>query len=368
MDGESEIDDLDTTFSDAMASQAAPDATPAAPDSSPPSSPEPAPVAPAAPSTDPELLAMARSAGLQFGETADAATLARMALENYQRSQPYVQYAQQIAPYADKFQQWLNEQNAPQQEAPKEEEWTPEGYFKQKWEAPEWNQQYNNAIQQRMVQKDPSTGLWVASQGFEVSAASMVAEMNRAQASQAQLWQDLARGNPYQKFHDVLMEPMRRAWKKDMEEFVQGQMGRQKALTAIEQYEQQNSHWLYQTDATGQRVPTAEGSRLISAIQKLSAFSDDPQERLTLALELTGIKPPAAQAPPATPQNPIAAANSAPANPGAKPLLDVALERASHAPSAQVGSLPTPPAQSVMLSEGELDSMFTQQLRAMKGH
>ena len=159
------------------------------------------------------------------------------------------------------------------------------------------------------------------------------------------------------------------------------------AQGAVEQFEAQHAHWLYQTNPqTGQQVATQQGQAFFETVQDLQANGMTDQAKiLEVASRMHGItsqqqpaqpapaQPPAqAQAPAPTqpvPNQPVpvqqpAAPTSAPVaqQPVAQPaqpaqtFLDSAKQRAMHSPPAATGFTPDQP-QSV--TEGDLETMFT---------
>lgn len=312
--------------------------------------------------------------GLTVDDGATAEDLALAALQQLHSAKPLMTFAQQAL--ASQPQQ----PQAPQAEQPKE--WTPESYFQEKYGGPQWQPQFTQAINSGMLVRDTQTNLWKPAPGYEVMAGGIVNQVNEAERHTQQMWQDLGRSNPYQRFYENLLEPMQRAWKADMESFVAQQQQATTQKSTIEQFEQQNASWLYRDDpVSGGRVLTDKGQSLFNAISDIrSKGVTDPETLLELASLKAGIQSGApsqvaakAEAP-SQPQAGQAAeqpASQAPSPPQAatngesqapqQSFLESALRRASHSPSANGhSSEASPPA----MTEGDLNSMFVQAFRS----
>jgi hypothetical protein len=372
MSGEEELDgEVGSAFTDAMsvAQGEQPQATPDVP-------PEAPPEAPQQPDYS-DLVGLAQQVGMRVDGNVDPAQMAREALAELQRQRPYVDYARQIAPHAQEFNAYLQQRTQAQQpqptQQPQQNEFDPDEYLNQQWGAPGWSPNWDEAVRRGVVQQDPDSGLYVAAQGYEVATASLVAEMNQARAAQLAQWQQLGKQNPYQSFYKAVQEPLRRQWQNDVKSEIEKYFSQQRTQTAIEQFESQNAGWLYSQDAFGNVSASQDGQRLFDELRTLQdAGVQDPQTRLNIALRSTGLaakvsglqspqQVPAQAAPQAAP-----VANQA-ATPGQQPFLRSALERASHAPQMQPGVGQTPPAESVLITEGELKNMFANEFRRTRG-
>ena len=337
-------------------------------------SPEPAPAPtvpqPAAPIQS-EVATMAAQAGITVDGKTDAQIFQEIT-QGYAQMRPYAEWAQQIAPHYDEITDYLKEKQQPAAPAePKEPEWTPEQYFQEKWQAPTWDAQFDVAINNNYVSRNSETGLWESSPGFEQMTMGIVPKMNEVLAHSQQQWQDLTRGNPYEKFYDALHEPMKRAWQSDIERIVEQRMEAQQTASNAERFEQDNAQWLYAQDQnTGQRVMTEQGQQFYEAINYFKERGvTDPQSLLECATRTVRgaqqTQPPASATP--TPQAPVPQPTTTPAPAdGTTPqstFIQNALDRARHQPNAG-GFTQQAPDNPVNVGENELNNMFISSFEA----
>lgn len=364
---------LTTAFTDASK------ASHAETQSDPPASPEPVSDPPvetqeyvetSTDTPDPQISAVAeqaRALGVQFSDTATDAEIAQAALQQLHNQQPYVSFAQQLAPRADQIRQFLTaDEPAPQ---PKQTQqpadsggFDLEAYFQEKYGGPVWNGEYKQAIDAGLVQRDPETGLWTPAPGQEILAASLVQGMNAAQRHSNQVWQDIAHGNPYEKFYGVLKDPIMHEVERRVEEILANRERQTAEISALDAFERQHASWLYSVDPqTGQQIPTEKGAAFIKTLQSLQDSGiEDSATALKFAAQMHGITDgaPAAASTPATPANPATpAANTAKAEQTPpESFLESAKRRAAHSPSAS-GSQAAADAPQVV-TEGDLNTMF----------
>lgn len=324
-----------------------------------------------------ELLAAARDLGISTDGMKSTEDLAIASMRKLHESQPLLNYAQQLLPYADQIREFFAAREGqsvqPPQAEPAQEEWTPDSHFNQLWDGPEWNAQYTEAINSGMVERDPSTGLWRSSPGYEVITGSMLEPLNSAHRHATSFWTDLSRSNPYQKFYQAMEEPMRRAWKQDMEEFLTTRERDAATSNDIASFERQHEAELYRTNpVTGRREPTEQGQMLLGSIDRINR-AQTPQEKLAIAIELAGMNKQAQsqQAAPvqqqAVPQQaaPVQAAPVAPPTDqrSQQSFLDGALRVASHSPSSN-GSGDAMGTAPVQMEALELGNFFVNQYKS----
>lgn len=319
-----------------------------------------------------ELLAAAKDLGISTDGMKSTEDLAIASMRKLHESQPLLNYAQQLLPYADQIREFFASREGqsvqPPQAEPAQEEWTPDSHFNQLWDGPEWNAQFTEAINSGMVERDPSTGLWRSSPGYEVITGSMLEPLNSAHRHATSFWTDLSRSNPYQKFYQAMEEPMRRAWKQDMEEFLTTRERDAATSNDIASFERQHEAELYRTNpVTGRREPTEQGQMLLGSIDRINR-AQTPQEKLAIAIELAGMnKQPQSQQTQA-----VAPAQAAPAQPVAaaqtdqrsqQSFLDGALRVASHSPSSN-GSGDAMGTAPVQMEALELGNFFVNQYKS----
>lgn len=317
-------------------------------------------------------LEQARSLGFEFGDDATQEEIFQAVTDRYQQLQPYAQYGQALMPHADQIsnllvQQQQNQQPQPQQ--PETPEWTPENYFKEQWNAPEWKAQYDTAIQNGMVERNPQTGLYEAARGYETMVAPILPGLNEAHQFQAEKWQGLMRGNLYENIYNTLREPLQRSWKEDISSEIQRQLGRQQYMNSVSQFEQENAGWMYQQDQRGQFVPTEAGGRFLENVRMLrDSGMRDPGQIIQVAQAMLG-QPPQQQAEaPEGDQHPTIPfpqqqQAAPPQQSPQKTFLQNALDKAGHSPQSGAAAADSPdvPAN---VSQGDLDNMFTNAHRA----
>lgn len=335
-------------------------AAPAQPQSSAP------PAAAPAPQPSP-LLAQARAAGLPLDGITTEAQLAQALLEQYQRVIPYVQIGQQFAPHITDFQSYLANrgQQPAQPAAPQEPEWSLDSYFDKAWDVPKWENTYDFAITNGLVQRDPESGLFVPTPGAEAMVAPILTGLNQAEAQIRQQRQQLFEGNPLRNIWDKFQEPIERIIEQRVEKLVGERFQQVEQTDFVDQFENANRSWLY--DAAGQ--PTAQGQQFYNQIDALQqAGVTDPKTLISLAQRLAGVGvTPAAPASPAggaPAPSPTAGAPAQPVTPEANSqakkdtFLNRALANAAHQPQSQ-GHMQSNPDAPVVTGQGDLDQLFT---------
>jgi hypothetical protein len=367
--------DFESAFSTAAAQSLS--ATPPPVDAPPPAAPDqivaPPPVA--TPSPDPQPVAsppvpeqvavapptnplheLARQAGIQFGETATPDELARLAISQLQAVAPMANYARQLLPHASEFQHYLESRQQQQPTAPAADEWTQDKYFQEQWGS-SWDDRFSVAIERGMVQRDPTTNLWVPSPGYEMSVAAIIPQLNDAQQKQSENWQEITRSNPYQHFYEKLHEPMRRAWQADVQQAIADQFARVKQDSVIEQFEKQNAAWLYQA---GTMTATPQGQKFLSAIDELQKGGvTDPELLLRFAGQLAGQQTGQLAPQPAAPVVPNPVGQSVAQQTS---FLQNAIDRSGH--TAGSSSNPVAPTN---VQETDLNNMFISAFRSTQG-
>jgi hypothetical protein len=313
--------------------------------------PEPEPASPVEPDTAAILREAARSLGLSVSDDESIDQIATFALQQIHREKQVQkilaerQYQPEPAP-------------APQPAAPKEEEWSPEKYFQDKWGVPQWKPEYDQAVQSGILVLDSTTGLYKPAPGYESVAATLVGPINEAERARQQTWQKLGRDNLYKNVYDVTREPLLRDVEAKIAEAFQRQQAELQAQqqqtaqqSVVEKFEQENAEWLYRKNVvTGQHEPTPDGQALIQAITELRESGvQDQSKLLELALKVTGLgKRP----------EPAAAPSPEPAKPSQSPqqsFLDKAMRKNAHSPNA---TGPGTELEAQVEDEGDLNNLF----------
>lgn len=315
----------------------------------PESEPEPAP--PVEPDVASVLREAARTLGLTVGDDDDDAQIATHALQQIYRERQVQKMLATRQPEPEPA-------PAPQAAAPKEEEWSPEKYFQDKWGVPQWKPEYDQAVQSGILVLDSTTGLYKPAPGYESVAATLVGPINEAERARQQTWQKLGRDNLYKNVYDVTKEPLLRDVEAKIAEAFQRQQAELQAQqqqtaqqSVVEQFEQENAEWLYRKNVvTGQHEPTPDGQALIHAITELRESGvQDQSKLLELALKVTGLgkKP-----------EPVATPSPEPAKPSQSPqqsFLDKAMRKNAHSPNA---TGPGTELDAQVEDEGDLNNLF----------
>lgn len=200
-------------------------------------------------------------------DRAAIADLVRSALANRQADY-YAQLGRQLAPHADKVSEYIRQQQAP-----------PKPSSPKPWEKPEFDERWVG-----LVERDPSTGLYVGKPGVP---AEVVEKVNRFAEWRANYERDP-------------IGVAREAWREDARQeamrIYQEQFAQMKRNADIERIVSENSSWLYQTTdsgsrvtdpVTGQPVYTPIGAEYIQGLQEVrSAGVMDPVLQDRLAQEL----------------------------------------------------------------------------------
>lgn len=335
------------------------------------------------------LVQQALSLGIEIDETASSEQLAQAVIAYAQQQQPYAQYGQGLMPHAQQINEYFNSANKPQQtpgqpEAEKpdpvqnaQDEWNPQKYFAEKWNAPAMKPEHQRMIDDGLVQTDDN-GRIVAAPGYESVVAPYLPDINTALSARQQNWRELMGTNPYEKFYDVLKEPLLKSIQQSIEEQVESRLSKsaeqaqqeksqQQAQQQLSDFDEKNSDWLYEKDAqgkiiggeTGKPLMTKQGQAFVKQYQDLYQRGiTDEKTLLELSMRLVGpqqVNQPAS----AAPQQPAAQVKTPEqANQEAQEsFLETAKKKAMHSPqqgSAPMGSPDTP----VHVSKGELDNLF----------
>lgn len=298
--------------------------------------------------------------GLKTNGTETPEQLSEALINQLRTMQPMAQYAQQVMPHADDFNRYLESQKNPQPQAPQEpeQEWTEESYFQDKYGGPTWKSEFQNAIEQGIVMRDPDTGLWTSAPGAEIMAANILGDMNAAQQHSSSFWQKLSQGNPYQEIYGAVKEPLLKEVEALVAQTLRQREQQSNQTNYVSSFEDNNASWLYEIDpTTGSQVPTERGNQFFDAIDEIKADGiTDPEKVLKYAMKMVG-PPPPAQAPPAV--EPVQQQAQQQPEPK-KSFLEGALERAKHSPSASVSAADAPQA----VTSGDLESIFVRAQRA----
>jgi hypothetical protein len=394
------VENLSSMFSEAFSgtqAQAEP-AAPAAPEPasqpasdfvSPASQPAPTQPAPTlaqepAAQVDPfqQLTENARRLGIATDGVQSADQLAAAMLRQIEQMQPHVRVAQEIAPYADEFREYVESRNKPTPQSPAQaqqsaiDEWNASEYFANQYGGPVFSDKHRQLVESGQVIKDPESGLWAARPGFEAVVGSDIPELNAAQTHVAKFWQGLTSANPYEKFFNVMQEPLLRQVRQEVEKMITGREQTTQVVSEIQRFENEHKTWLYQTDPmTGQAAPSENGKQFFATIADLKAKGvTDQKAILNIAARIHGLgsvptqpvaQQPAAPQPSMLPQQPPSPLQALQQQAAAtkQSFLESAAQRAGYSPNytADVTS-PTPAAPEVS-DQAELDSFFTNAMR-----
>ena len=178
----------------------------------------------------------------------------------------YEQLGRQLAPKSQEIQQFLSQQSQPQQPT------------RQPWEAPEFDERWAN-----LVEQEPTTGLFVAKQGVPHEIAQKVNAYVE--------WKRGFDRNPAAVINGMVEARAKAVATETFRE----QFAAQQREAAIGSIAQENSAWLYQVDAGGQRlrdysgnfVPTPVGAAYLQQLQAVRQMGVvDPRQQDQLAKQL----------------------------------------------------------------------------------
>ena len=271
---------------------------------------EPDPEAPAAdPDPQPsdtlnELLNKATELGISTAGMTSEQELAEAILEQIRVMQPEVRYAQSVrAQLAQRAQQ------QPVEQQPPSDAWDTNKYFEEKWGGPVWKPEYTAAAERGLVTRNED-GNWTPTPGNEIAAGALAGEMNAATLHRQQFWENLGNGNFYQSTWGVLEKPIEQKIEEMVQQMLESREYSNRQASAVERFEQENAHWLFQRDpSTGEMVPSELGSQLIGRVRRLQQRGIGSAEE-ALEEALIGFPVPEnPQNPAPNPPNPVANAN-----------------------------------------------------------
>lgn len=195
---------------------------------------------------------------------------------------PYAQFGQQMAS------QPVGNQQPAQPAANAEDEFNVDDYFDKAWGAPQWNQQYDVAIQQGLVERDPGTGMFRPSQGFEMMVSPQLLHgLNEAMQFQTQNVQKIFRDNPFRQFYQVLREPIKREIEREARSLVQSELQQVKTKDFLDKFQEENKDWMFTTDATGRRVYSPIGEQFYREAEALVDQGLDAVRAVQYAAKIT---------------------------------------------------------------------------------
>lgn len=180
----------------------------------------------------------------------------------------YAQLGRQLAPQAPAIQQYLQAQHAPA--APT----APPA-----WEAPEFDERWAG-----LVDRDPTTGIYVAKQGVPHEIATKVNKYVE--------WKANYDRNPAAVINGMVQAQARAIAKETFDT----QFAQQQRQSTVNQIAQDNSAWFYQQDANGQRainpvtnqyIPSPVGARYLHHLGQVQQMGvTDPRQQDALAKNL----------------------------------------------------------------------------------
>lgn len=331
------------------------------------------------------LFEEAKAAGLEFGEDiTDSDSLARFLLSQYSQQRPYAEYGRSaLSNQTPAVPQQV------QQEADGEEQvegFDEHKFFSEAWNVPQLSPGAQWAIQHGLFQEGKG-GLLEAAEGLEQAAMPYLKEVNDYQRSRASLHEKFAE-NPVQFMAEKLLPYFQHKLSSQFQELSQQSVQTYEQQSFVDKFKAEHGSWLY--DKQGQFTP--HGNQFNSIVSKYLEKGLDIQEATEIALKF--LPPPAAttkkEGDPKSSQSPAAGAapkqeakdgaregerqrdehgrftpagKPAPAPKKEPSFMDNAKRRAM-ASHAAVGATPE---NTVVASEGDLDSMWTSAWNAHAG-
>jgi hypothetical protein len=258
---------------------------------------------------------------------------------------------------------YAQQQPNPAEKAPEpaaEEEWTPESYFKSKWDVPQRDPQWEQLIAAGIATQDAS-GRFVANRGYE-ALAPQIAAMNAYETKRRERLEEFL-ANPYQRTYDTMVEALDRRYARP-EQFRETLAERDVDAYAAQVEDSLATH-LY---ANPQNVPqfgtpqfaanlTEYGRKFFGQIDRGQQLGINQRNSLIqYALETCPVPQPATTATPAAAPGKPAAAPTTPAVP-APSFLDDAMAKAGHRASG--GAPPAAAGDPKQLSAQEVRTLFS---------
>jgi len=331
------------------------------------------------------LFEEAKAAGLEFGDDiTDSDALARFLLSQYSQQRPYAEYGRSaLSNQTPAVPQQV------QQEADGEEQvegFDEHKFFSEAWNVPQLSSGAQWALKHGLFQEGKG-GLLEPAEGLEQAAMPYLKEVNDYQRSRASLHEKFAE-NPVQFMAEKLLPYFQHKLSSQFQELSQQSVQTYEQQSFVDKFKAEHSSWLY--DKQGQFTP--HGNQFNSLVSKYLEKGLDIQEATEIALKF--LPPPAAttkkEGDPKSSQSPAAGAapkqetkdgakegerqrdehgrylpagKPAPA-PKKEPSFIENAKRRAMASHAAVGATPE---NTVVASEGDLDSMWTSAWNAHAG-
>lgn len=334
--------ELETMLTDAAASGATPEPTP-----------EPEPTTTPTPEPQPSALEIAKNLGIETDNYQSDEELLKGLYSQLQETKPYADYGRQVLPYDDQIRKIITQEPEPEPEKEPDKEWSPESYFSEKWQRPNYDKAWEAFISSGMVQLDPNTGQFVPAEGYQSSVPINVLQgLNEYKSWQRSAIEQLLE-NPYKGTWDAFQEPLQRM----IQDQIDQHLSQFEQTQNVSNWEAQHADVLYEHDTNGQIVldiygrpkPSEYGEKFIAAATKLhNGGMHDPNLVIECALEIVG-QPPAAEQQAETPEQ-VSEQKQ-------RSFIDEAREKASHSPSAG-GYSENNDIEPIVQSTRELDNMF----------
>lgn len=331
------------------------------------------------------LFEEAKAAGLEFGEDiTDSDALARFLLSQYSQQRPYAEYGRSALSAQPQHQE-AQESKRQSQDAPGDldsDSFDEHKFFSEAWNVPQLSPGAQWAIQHGLF-KEGKGGLLEAAEGLEQAAMPYLKEVNDYQRSRASLHEKFAE-NPVQFMAEKLLPYFQHKLSSQFQELSQQSVQTYEQQSFVDKFKAEHSSWLY--NQQGQFTP--HGQQFNAIVSKYLEKGLDIQEATEIALKFApppaavptqkagdpkdSPKPPAAAAPNTETKDGrgrdehgrfLPAGKPAPA-PKKEPSFIENAKRRAMASHAAVGATPE---NTVVASEGDLDSMWTSAWNAHAG-
>jgi hypothetical protein len=251
----------------------------------------------------------------------------------------------------------------PQKPAEEPEGWDLERHFESKWGVPEWKQEFVQAAEMGIVERDPKTNRWVPVAGMEQVAANVVGPMNQVEQARTKKWQELGNANLFKEVFNTIKEPTERMIRDQVQAILASQTQAKTEEQVVSEFREKNSAWMYkQNPVTGQNEFSEQGQKFAEVLRKYEPnWTGSQSDLLQIAVKMAGV----ATDPPAQPTTAATPKVETPAK-GQKQqsFLQKAMAANQHSPS-QSGS-PAPAVETGVVSEDELSSLFVNALNASR--
>lgn len=325
------------------------------------------------------LFEEARSAGIEFGEDiTDDTSLARFLLQQYQNDRPYAEYGRSsLSRPEQNSQQGGQEPRDPDVGGSPADDFDEHKFFSEAWNVPQLSQGAQWALKHGVFQEGKA-GLLEPAPGLEQAALPYLKEINDYQRAKAQLHESFS-DNPIKFLAEKLTPYFQHKLSSQFEQLSQQSTKTYEEQSFVERFKAEHGSWLYTNNG---QAYTKHGQEFSNLVSELTQEGMSLQAATKYALRI--MPPPAKEGgDPKDPQGttPTAAptpdrernergqfVKPAPAKAPPAPKKDPTfVEKAKQRAMASHAAVGATHENTVVASEGDLDSMWDSAWRAHAG-